>query len=1127
MAISTRQSSMLAAEDWQKVYQTFKEADFQSYDFETLRKSMIDYLRLYYPEDFNDFIESSEYIALIDLIAFLGQSLAFRGDLNARENFIDTAARRDSVLKLARLVSYVPKRNVAASGLLKVVSVTTTESIFDSDGVSLMGMPIVWNDAANSNWLEQFVTVLNSSLVVSQRIGKPGNSASINGIKTDEYQINTVNNTIPVFPLTSAVEGVSLPFEVVSCSSTNSVNLFETSPSVKSKFNLVMRNDRLGNNSVNTGYFVYFKQGILQSQVVTLVEGIPNRVINVNVSNINNTDIWLFKLNAAGDISEEWSQVPAITGNNIAYSNLSNINRKIFQVVSRADDQIDLVFGDGVFAEIPQGNYKIFYRTSIGTNYKISPSEIQNKSVNIKYVSKTGRVETLTLTCSLQSTVVNASARETSEEIRQRAPQQYYTQNRIVTGEDYNIFPFTAFSNIVKAKAVNRTSSGISRYLDVVDSAGKYSSTNIFGSDGWLYSDETLGNFAFEFTTNNDILRILRENINNILRRKEMKNFYYEKFNTYFPLDLFWHTSTVLTNQTSGYFTDQAQRPLQIGSYANDDKQYIRPGCLLKFKAPTGQYFDAGGYLRTGKPTRSKDRLEIYASVRTVVEDGSNQGTGALDDGTGPVILNEIIPTGAILSEIIPTFVTVLNSVTEQSLIANISLYRNFGLRYDIQTGEFKLIKVEDLDTTGPFSLDYAGDTSGSAKDASWLIRFDTNGILYNVIYRQLNFVFESKMETRFYFDPTLRIFDPKTAQVITDYIKVLGVNTAPDSSAAIGRDYDLQVHGTFLESDGFTDNTRIKVTYTDSDQDSVPDQIDFFRKIVNPTVNPQYKYVFFKLTRDSYGHSRYSPVDTESVCSDYPTAAAIQLVVNTFNPGQLFFATYEKKFYAMQVTGSTRALVQLDNLIYRIGRGNLRFQYRHNSPGNRRIDPSPNNLIDLYVLTKNFNAEYRAWLLDNTGKIKAPVPPTSEELRLEFGSLDNYKPVSDTLLYSAASFKPLFGPRAIPELRATFKVIKNPSVNVSDSEIKSKMIESINNYFEIGNWEFGDTFYFSELSSYLHQVMAPNVASIILVPQNESMQFGSLYQVNSEPHEIVISAATVDNIEIISAVTASQLNQN
>ena len=117
MAQTTRQSSLLVNQDWTKVYQAFTNADFTSYDFQTLRNSMINYLQTFYPETFNDFLESSEYLALIDMIAFLGQSLAFRTDLNARENFIDTAQRRDSILKLARMLSYNPSRNVAAQGL--------------------------------------------------------------------------------------------------------------------------------------------------------------------------------------------------------------------------------------------------------------------------------------------------------------------------------------------------------------------------------------------------------------------------------------------------------------------------------------------------------------------------------------------------------------------------------------------------------------------------------------------------------------------------------------------------------------------------------------------------------------------------------------------------------------------------------------------------------------------------------------------------------------------------------------------------------------------------------------------------------------------------------------------------
>ena len=116
MSSTDRQNRLLVAEDWKRVYQSFRNADFQSYDFENLRRVMISYLRENYPEDFNDYIESSEYLALIDAVAFLGQSLAFRTDLASRENFIELASRRESVLRIARMLSYNAKRNIASKG---------------------------------------------------------------------------------------------------------------------------------------------------------------------------------------------------------------------------------------------------------------------------------------------------------------------------------------------------------------------------------------------------------------------------------------------------------------------------------------------------------------------------------------------------------------------------------------------------------------------------------------------------------------------------------------------------------------------------------------------------------------------------------------------------------------------------------------------------------------------------------------------------------------------------------------------------------------------------------------------------------------------------------------------------
>ena len=71
MSATDRQNRLLVAEDWKRIYQSYRNADFKSYDFDNLRRTMINYLRQNYPEDFNDYIESPN-ICSMDPIAFLG-----------------------------------------------------------------------------------------------------------------------------------------------------------------------------------------------------------------------------------------------------------------------------------------------------------------------------------------------------------------------------------------------------------------------------------------------------------------------------------------------------------------------------------------------------------------------------------------------------------------------------------------------------------------------------------------------------------------------------------------------------------------------------------------------------------------------------------------------------------------------------------------------------------------------------------------------------------------------------------------------------------------------------------------------------------------------------------------------
>lgn len=1148
MAITTRQTSLLVQQDWTKIYQTFREADFQSFDYETLRKSMIEYLRTYYPEDFNDFTESSEYIALIDLIAFLGQSLAFRTDLNARENFIDTAERRDSILKLARLLSYSPKRNVPATGFLKIDSVSTTENIFDSIGTGLNNLIISWNDTTNDNWLEQFTAVINAALVSTQAVGKPGASQTLNGVKTDEYALDILNNLVPTYSFSSSIAGATFPFEVVSSTSSGESYVYETSPAPNGQFNILYRNDNQGNESNNTGYFLYFKQGELKTIDFSIEETLPNRVVNINFDNINNTDVWLYALNSSGSPSELWTQVPAVNGINVIYNNTTA--RNLYSVSTRANDQVDIVFGDGSFTNIPVGKFRLYFRQSNNLSYKITPDEIANVPITIPYRGRTGRAETLTIRTSLKYTVTNASARETLESIRTKAPQQYYTQNRMITGEDYNILPYTSFNNIIKAKAVNRSSSGISRYLDVIDATGKYSSTNIFCQDGIIYKENYADTLDFQFTSSTEVNYIIQNLVKPLISSVTTRHLYYDTATRFTCEGSVGSVGAIIAGQAYSIvslgttdFTAIGSTVNQVGAvfvatavgtgsgtvkrvgtwslttssngkstgiFNNPNYTYLTQGALVRFVAPTGKYFDAQNRIQVGSVETEYQKTTLWASIISYDTPGSGEAT-----------LSIYIPTGAIVDIIIPVLPIDWSTTLTDTIKNNILSYKTFGIRYDLTTQAWVIISESNL-SSGEFSLDYAGDTTNTGLDASWFLKFSYANQSYTVVSRGLNYLYQSTLETRFYFDPDVKVYDSKTATTRRDSIKVLRSNTQPDSADALFYSKTFRIWNRVVGSDGYEDNRKILITFPDDNLDTVPDNPDLFNDLVAPTVNPENKFVFFQQVVNQYEFSRYDPIDQALIVSSYPDSDTILNNLNLYPANTVFYATNENVFYI----SDSVSLTITQEYIAKVGRQSILFQYTHNAPNNRRIDPSPNNIIDLYLLTKTYSDDYFAYIQDTSNKLTEPAPPTNEELKTQFGSIENYKSISDSLIYNTAIFKPLFGDKAESALRATFKVVKNSSVNITDNDVKSKVIAAINDYFDINNWDFGESFYFSELSAYLHNALVPYVSSIIIVPTDSASSFGTLYQINAEPNEIIVSAATVDNVQIISAITAGQINQ-
>ena len=1115
---NNKQTNLFSVEDWKKLYTTFSDSDFQSYDFESIRKVMVDYLRTYYAEDFNDFVESSEFIALIDLIAFQAQSLSFRTELNARENFLETAERQDSVLKLVKQLNYSPNRNKSASGLLKIQSINTSENVFDYGGTNLARRNIVWNDPGNPDWASQFSLVMNAALASGQRVGKPFASKNINGIKTEQYNLAVPNTVQTIFPFAVNLNNNTTQFEIVSASITNSETISESDPGAFGNHGIVYQNDGRGNSSANTGYFLYFKQGELKFVDLAYTSKTPNNVTNINVSNINDEDVWFYELNK-GIIGDLWTKIINVSGNNAIYNSTARGIRTIYQVNTRMNDQIDLVFGDDTFANIPIGNYRAYFRVSNGLTYRVSPADMNNITITVPYIDKNGRSERLIISASLQYTVANSSRRDSIVEIKSKAPMNFYSQNRMVNGEDYNIFPYSFYSDIVKVKSVNRISSGISRYLDIIDPTGKYSSTDLFASDGSFYRDNTLTTVNFSFTNRNDILRVINDKVLSIIGSKSLLHYYYENFPQIDLTGLTWVRKTSDTTTSTGFFALVTDPTIyeQIGVYSNTTLRYLLINSLIEFVAPTGYYFDASNSLVFGSPSLTNDKTSIWATIKSQIGEGSNSIFIAGRE-IGGVTISDNIPSGALIRYVFPPFNSQFTPELIQTMTNYISNNIEFGLRYDYtQTvlGEpWQIIPIRNINRAY-FDLTTAGTTA----DSSYLLLFTTDNIKYTLDYRGLDYVFASQSSILFLNTNPTKVYDSRTNTIVEDNIKVLQSNLNNTQTGKLSRDIVLKIYKNQVEPDGYIDSSKVQVTFPSGPNSDLPLDPTIFSTIVTNTTT-SVTYVFFIKFIDYDNLIRFRLLNSSVVNYGFTTKVQIDNVRNNFPNGRLFYATTDKKFYQITSNGTANSLTDVSlNYTAYIGRQDIMFQYKHNASDKRRIDPAASNLIDCYIMPRNYDEAYRNYITDYTGKLAEPDAIDSVTLNTTYSELLNLKMVSDELILNPGIYKPLFGSKADSVLQGTFQTVKKATSNISDNELKSMVISAINEYFALDNWDFGSTFYFSELSGYLHSKLGNDLSSIVLIPSSTDSKFGDLYEIRSQPNEILISAATVENVQVVSGV--------
>jgi hypothetical protein len=1129
MAVS-RQTDLFAGSLWSTIYQAFPRINFNATDPVSINQALQNYIQINYPENFNDWIISSEFVAIIDLLSWLAGTLAFKTDIASRENFLDTAEAKENVLRLARFLSYNPSRCQPSTGILKITEIYTDDDVYDSFGTDLINTTVVWNDPNNSNWFDQFTSVMNAAFVNTNPFGIPISDGTVAAIDTQLYRLNGLSSNSSL-NFSSNVSGTPMDFEVcngdfTSDTSSATGQLFERNPDQNNAFQFYYLNDNKGNSSPRTGFFFLFKQGTTQKQTFQISVPIENQLVDITTRNINQNDVWVNTINDTGTVLINWTKVQAVFNSNITYNNIPINQRNIFSVITRDNDEITIRFSDGRFGNAPSGNIQIVYRVSNALTYQIKPSEIDGIQLQFSYINTAGSQQTLYVTFSLQEIVSNAAASETTDSIRQNAPQVYSTQGRMVSGEDYNIFPLS--SNLaVKINAINRIYSGQSRYIDLQDPTGTYQDLSLFAEDGIFFKEIADNYFEIPLILNKSAQDIIsgyilpaltQYTVSNLIRDVLLQNTYY--ITTTVPTTV-WSSGSIIDVHSLGITWTAANSSLfQTTGWFSTTQNLIQPGAIIQF--------NIGGVMTWIAVS------DVQGAINSI----------PLAGVAGPVTLSQEVPVGSIIEAILPCAYVTPSSTVITTIQTNIDTKLSFSLWYDysnsnLANGPVWVVRgpANDFGEPDPEFVNIGGANLIQIMNVNYITG------MWRITTQGMRYVFESIAKIQ-WFDNGRRNLAQYTGEAQPDLIRVMKINTNLNDGRgyALQKYYDLAIDRMWSYQDGTSETRRTTVLLYDSNLDGYPDVPDAYYQVISNQYQDNYLF---------WSNAAKPPYDEPlSGVVVYDTDTLLQAdnsqAIGTVGFQVESIATYlDDETFWVWTAGSPNAWVQDLYGRYRIERGrgqniaalwvtnsenlvpicdDIIFQWKHYATIDQRIDPSSSNIIDIFVLTYAYDTAIRQWIVNGADLSSMPIVPTELDLSLAFSSIEQYKMFSDEIIWRPVSYKFLFGTGADPENTAQLKVVRMANASVSDGQIQSQIINAVNAYFGVSRWNFGDTFFASEMIAYIHQRLVNLVSSVVLVPLAADGAFGDGYEIDCNPDEIFISTLTVSGVIIITSNTATNL---
>ena len=91
--------------------------DYTDRDFNSIKESLVNHAKRYYPDTFRDFNEASFGSLFLDSVAYIGDIMSFYLDYQANESFLETAQEKQNVISHARTIGYNYSDSITAYGI--------------------------------------------------------------------------------------------------------------------------------------------------------------------------------------------------------------------------------------------------------------------------------------------------------------------------------------------------------------------------------------------------------------------------------------------------------------------------------------------------------------------------------------------------------------------------------------------------------------------------------------------------------------------------------------------------------------------------------------------------------------------------------------------------------------------------------------------------------------------------------------------------------------------------------------------------------------------------------------------------------------------------------------------------